>query len=201
MGQPPVPVFVHGRDAVLRDGVVAQIRETHDVVDVSAPDAAAVVVLAADRLDRVVLDLTRRVRDRAQRPVVLVVSHLDDESLIDGVAAGASAFLRRADAVPDRLGPVVLAAAQGFASVPPDLVQGLLSEVNRHAGTADGPALSAREAEVLRLASEGLETSEIARRLAYSERTVKGVIHGVTTRFDLRNRTHAVAYAMRLGLI
>ena len=41
----------------------------------------------------------------------------------------------------------------------------------------------------------------IATELAYSERTVKTVIHDVTTRLQLRNRSHAVAYAVRQGLI
>ena len=38
-------------------------------------------------------------------------------------------------------------------------------------------------------------------RLFYSERTVKNIIHDVTSRLELRNRTHAVAYAIRQGLI
>jgi len=42
---------------------------------------------------------------------------------------------------------------------------------------------------------------EVARRMAYSERTIKNTIHDVTTRLQLRNRTHAVAYAVREGLI
>jgi DNA-binding NarL/FixJ family response regulator len=41
----------------------------------------------------------------------------------------------------------------------------------------------------------------VGRRLFFSERTVKNVIHDVTSRLDLRNRTHAVAYAIRQGLI
>ena len=61
--------------------------------------------------------------------------------------------------------------------------------------------LAAREVEVLRLVADGCDTSEIARRLAYSERTVKNVLHDVTTRLQLRNRSHAVAYAVREGLI
>ncbi|MQA85396.1 MAG: DNA-binding response regulator, partial [Streptosporangiales bacterium] len=44
-------------------------------------------------------------------------------------------------------------------------------------------------------------TAEIARALAYSERTVKNIIHDITTRLQLRNRAHAVAYAVREGLI
>jgi DNA-binding CsgD family transcriptional regulator len=37
--------------------------------------------------------------------------------------------------------------------------------------------------------------------LAFSERTVKNAIHDVTSRLQLRNRSHAVAYAVRQGLI
>jgi DNA-binding CsgD family transcriptional regulator len=54
---------------------------------------------------------------------------------------------------------------------------------------------------VLRLVADGLDTSEIAERLSYSERTIKNIIHDVTTRFHLRNRSHAVAFAVRQGLI
>ena len=48
---------------------------------------------------------------------------------------------------------------------------------------------------------EGLDTSEIAVSLSYSERTIKNVLHEVTSRLQLRNRSHAVAYALRNGLI
>ena len=54
---------------------------------------------------------------------------------------------------------------------------------------------------MLRLLAEGYDTAEVGRRLYFSERTVKNVIHDVTSRLDLRNRTHAVAYAIRQGLI
>ncbi|HWB72974.1 MAG TPA: helix-turn-helix transcriptional regulator [Egibacteraceae bacterium] len=61
--------------------------------------------------------------------------------------------------------------------------------------------LNRREVEVLRLVAEGLDTAEIANHLSYSERTIKNVIHDATMRLNLRNRTHAVAYALRQGLI
>jgi DNA-binding NarL/FixJ family response regulator len=61
--------------------------------------------------------------------------------------------------------------------------------------------LSDREIEVLRLVAEGCDTAEIAVHLSYSERTIKGILHDVKTRLHLRNRTHAVTYAMREGLL
>jgi DNA-binding NarL/FixJ family response regulator len=54
---------------------------------------------------------------------------------------------------------------------------------------------------VLKLLADGLDTAEVARRLSYSERTVKNVLQDVTRRHNLRNRTHAVAFALRQGFI
>jgi DNA-binding NarL/FixJ family response regulator len=98
-------------------------------------------------------------------------------------------------------------AAAGDGSVPPDLLGRLLRQVGRLQRQVLAPrgltftGLSEREVDVLRLVADGLDTSEIARHLSYSERTIKNVIHDITTRLQLRNRAQAVAYAMREGLI
>ena len=91
--------------------------------------------------------------------------------------------------------------------MPPDLLGRLLDQVGRLQRTVLDPrgitftGLASREIEVLKLVAEGWDTAQIATRLSYSERTVKNVLHDVTTRLQLRNRSHAVAYAMREGLI
>ena len=61
--------------------------------------------------------------------------------------------------------------------------------------------MSRREQKVLALVADGHSTAEVARQLGYSERMIKNVIHDVTTRLGLRNRCHAVAVAVREGLI
>lgn len=54
---------------------------------------------------------------------------------------------------------------------------------------------------MLKLLADGFDTTEVATRLCYSERTVKNVVQDITRRHNLRNRTHAVTYALRQGLI
>ncbi|MDQ3822972.1 MAG: LuxR C-terminal-related transcriptional regulator [Actinomycetota bacterium] len=61
--------------------------------------------------------------------------------------------------------------------------------------------LTAREQEVLRLVAEGHPTREVARRLCYSERTIKNVVHAVSEKLNARTRSQAVAEAVRAGLI
>ena len=61
--------------------------------------------------------------------------------------------------------------------------------------------LAERERCVLQLYADGLTTREVARQMCYSERTIKNVLQDLTIRLNVRNRTHAVAYAVRHGWI
>lgn len=63
------------------------------------------------------------------------------------------------------------------------------------------PILSPRQQEVLRYLQQGLTNPEIAVRLGVTERTVKAHCQEVFDRLGARNRTAAVAAAMRLGLV
>jgi DNA-binding NarL/FixJ family response regulator len=61
--------------------------------------------------------------------------------------------------------------------------------------------LRPRERAVLALIADGHSTREVAHRLCYSERTIKNILQDLTTRIGLRNRTQAVAWALRNGWI
>jgi DNA-binding NarL/FixJ family response regulator len=62
-------------------------------------------------------------------------------------------------------------------------------------------ALSPRDVSVLRLLSDGQSTADIAVDLAYSESTIKNIIHDLVHQLGARNRAHAVAMAIRAGVI
>jgi len=129
------------------------------------------------------------------------------EHLLAAVELGVRAVTRRAEASPEGLVELVRRASTGDAALPPDLLGRLLTQVSRlqrHVLEPKGLdvfGMSEREKQVLRLVSQGFETREIAERMCYSQRTVKTILHDVTNRFQLRNRSHAVAYAIREGLI
>lgn len=61
--------------------------------------------------------------------------------------------------------------------------------------------LSAREIEVLMLMAEGDSTIEAAAELNLSEYTVRDYVSSIMEKMNARNRTEAVAKAIRLGLI
>ncbi|WP_435768431.1 LuxR C-terminal-related transcriptional regulator [Nocardioides sp. SYSU DS0651] len=205
-----IRVHVHAVDPILRAGVVSHLRPRPEVRIVSQDEAgeASVAVVVADRVDEGTLHLLRKLhRDCGGSRTVLVVGQLDDSDLVAVVETGVVGVLRRPDASADRLVGTILAASRNEGTVPPDLLGRLLDQVGALQRGVLGPrgiafnGLAAREIEVLKLVADGCDTSEIATQLAYSERTVKNVLHDVTTRLQLRNRSHAVAYALREGLI
>ena len=101
-----------------------------------------------------------------------------------------SALVRRSEVTSERLVAVILKARDGGAEMPADLLAGPARSGRAAAAAGPGPAgcgspgSSDREVEILRLVAEGLDTGEIARQLAFSERTIKSVLHDVTTRLQ-----------------
>ncbi|WP_230421484.1 helix-turn-helix transcriptional regulator [Actinomadura soli] len=200
-----ISVAVYAPDPITYDGVVGGLRARPELMLVDEADAVVVVVVAETVGEEIKTALRRLSRSVGARPV-LIVSDLKEAHLLEVVECGVVALLWRREARPDGIVRAVVAAARGNGSLPPDLQGRLLKQVGRiqRGMTAQGLAaagLAEREREVLCLIAEGLDTSEIAGKLAYSERTVKNVLHGLMTRLHLRNRAHAVAYALREGYI
>lgn len=204
-----VNVWVGAHDPISEAGVVSELRPRPEIALLQATelDQADVAVVLVDEVDDEAVQQLRALHQQGVARIVLVVGHLDDAQLITVVEAGVVGVLRRSEASADRLVRVISSAAVGEGSVPPDLLGRLLEQVGRLQRQVLAPrgisfnGLATREIQVLRLVADGLDTAEIAHRLAYSERTVKNVLHDVTTRLQLRNRSHAVAYAMREGLL
>jgi DNA-binding NarL/FixJ family response regulator len=205
----PTRVRVRATDPVSEAGVASQLRVQHDleVLSSDSPARPDVVVLVADRVDETTATTIRVTRDAGGPRVVLIVGAMDGVEVLAAVEAGVAAIVRRCEATPDRLCTAIRAAATGDGHLPPDLLGRLLQQVGdaqRKLTTPTGltfGGLTQRELTVLRLIADGYSTSEIATRMAYSERTIKNSIHDLVSRFHLRNRTHAVAFAVRQGLI
>ncbi|AJE82667.1 response regulator [Streptomyces albus] len=194
-------------DPLSREGAASLLRHRPEIEMREDSGPGTVALLVEDVLDEEALTRVRRlVRGEGTR-AVLVTATLRENELLDVIGCGVGAIVWRREATAHRLVQAVLAAARGEGDLPADLLGRLISQVGTlHRGTAGRSGvpslgLAPREVDVLRLIAEGLDTGEIAGKLSYSERTVKNVMHGLTTRLHLRNRAHAVAYALREGYI
>ncbi|MGW1433182.1 helix-turn-helix transcriptional regulator [Streptomyces sp. NPDC002431] len=204
-----VSVAVYAEDLILRTGVVHQIRPRPEIelVDEAEADRAQVSLVVVDMVDERTIQLLQRLQRNTATRTGLVVGFFESGALQTMIECGVAAVLRRAEADQNSLVHLVTAMANGEGVLPGDLLGKLLDHVSSLQRTVLDPrglslsTLTTREAEMIRLVSEGYGTAEIAQKTSYSERTVKNVLHEVVTRLELRNRAHAVGYTMRHGLI
>jgi DNA-binding NarL/FixJ family response regulator len=204
-----VRVFLYANDPISQTGIAGQLRSRPEILMVEDGDVdrAQVAVVVVDHVDDEATRVAKAIQRNGCPRVVMVVTHLDEAGLLGAIEAGACGFLRRADSHPQTLIAAVLSAASGDGSVPPDLLGRLLRQVSMLQQQVLTPrglsfgGLTTREVDVLKLLADGLDTAQVANHLSYSERTVKNVVQDITRRHNLRNRTHAVAYALRQGLI
>ncbi|WP_327137984.1 response regulator transcription factor [Streptomyces sp. NBC_01340] len=204
-----IPVVVQAPDPISRAGLRSQLGQhaVIELLDSAEAGPGMVAVLVNEGPDETTLSRLRRLVRSDGARAVLVVNAIREAELLDVIECGVGAIVWRHEASAHRLVQAVLAAARGDGDLPADLLGRLITQVGSLQRTASGQpgvplsGLVPREIDVLRLVAEGLDTGEIASKLSYSERTVKNVMHGLTTRLHLRNRAHAVAYALREGYI
>ena len=83
----------------------------------------------------------------------------------------------------------------------------MVSRTARSAGWRDlmprkhSRELTERELEALRLAAQGKSSKEMVEGLRISKKTMDGRLHSAVHKLGARNRTHAVALALRNKLI
>jgi two-component system NarL family response regulator len=214
-----VKVFVIDSHAIFRRGLVASLDVLDRVQCVDEADGvgAACEHAALATADLVILDLSipggrellASLADHTSGRVIACTSDCEEAAVSEAIEAGAIGYLRKETLTQDMLQAAVQAAAVGAAIIGPDMLRGIV----RGAALEPTPDLDAgqpryasqplsdREQRVLGLIAEGYPTREVAEELAYSERTVKNVLHDVVTKLNVRSRSQAVAHAVRDGLI
>jgi DNA-binding NarL/FixJ family response regulator len=210
-------VFLLDPHSIYRRGLVACLEGVDGIESVADAGTVEQAWARADLLEADVVlvdhdlegahDFIRALRDRTGASVLVCSGRSDQRELLAAVQAGAVGYLWKETLTPDALLASLRTAAAGSGVVAPDLLGDLLRTIARASNDVLGPRglslspLTVREQEVLRLVADGHPTREVAKRLSYSERTVKNVIHDVVTKFNARSRSQAVAAAVREGLI
>jgi DNA-binding NarL/FixJ family response regulator len=203
-----VEVFISACDPISRDGIASQLRgHGVAVVDERSLHQNVVALVVVEEVDEEATRQIRSLKNRGLDRVVVIATRMEDSGLLAAVEAGANGVLRRNQSTAPNLLETIRTAAAGDGALPPDLLGRLLGQVGRLQRQVLNPrglsfaGLTDREVKVLKLLAEGFDTAEVGRQMFLSERTVKNIVHDVTSRLNLRNRTHAVAYALRQGLI
>lgn len=140
---------------------------------------------------------------RAAAPQARVLAVTDDDDpgpVVEAVRAGAAGVLRRGADVAELRQPL-LAALEGWAVLPPELLAALAKPDGRPAAHEAVAHLDEADRRLLRLIAGGSSTSEIAGLLHVSERTVKRLTASLLRKLHVSSRTEAAAFAGSAGLL
>ena len=191
---------VVGEAATGREALAQARALTPDVIlmDVKMPDPSA---RAGEALDGV--EATRRLcQEMPEVGVIFCTMFEDDEFVFGGLQAGGRGYILK-DSDPDTMLRAIRAVAHGESLLGPIIAQKVMRQFSAPAGKQAPPVddLTPRELEVLKLIAAGLGNQEIAHELTISEKTVKNHINNIFSKLHISDRTQAMLYAIRKGLV
>jgi DNA-binding NarL/FixJ family response regulator len=213
-------VLVADDHQLLRQALRRALQESgFDVVAEAADGEEAVRLVNMLKPDVVVMDVTmpvldgieatRRIHAATGETKVLVLTMHDEDALrVRALRAGAVGFLTK-DSAMQEVVATVRAVASGDTVFSPEIAAAMLDEFPMN-GNGNGydaepdeveSPLTKRELEILQHVADGYSTTEIARELFISAKTVKNHLASIYAKLDSRDRTQAVLSGMRLGIV
>jgi DNA-binding NarL/FixJ family response regulator len=193
-----------------------------EVVGVAYDGEEAIAVCCKEEPEVVLMDIsmprmdgisaTREIKNLLpQTAVIILTAHEEDEQVFEGIKAGAQGYLLK-DAEPEDLWRAIRTVHAGHTIIAPDLAQKMLRTFEGGAGSSSAaassssssrlmPPLTERELEVIRALAQGKSDRQIANSLGISEKTVRNHTSNIYRKLHIFDRTQAVIYAIREGVI
>jgi DNA-binding NarL/FixJ family response regulator len=190
----------------VRLGIRGLLADRYEIEEASGSRDALELLMGVGDFDVVVVELQHANGDgpdlggtnalkaiRKVQPGMGIVAHgprAERQIATDALRAGATAYVAKS-APPEALSRAVEAAADAKRFVDP-MTEG---------GARRRPMLTRRQRQILQMIADGQSTAHIARHLDLSGETVRTHTKAILARLGTRDRAHAVATAMRAGLI
>jgi DNA-binding NarL/FixJ family response regulator len=183
-----------------------------EIIGQAVDGADAITQAAKLKPDVVLMDLkmpnvdgieaTRQITAADPEIRVLILTTFEtDNHVIQALKAGASGYVLKdslAEAIVSSIQAVV-AGERVMASAVANRVLEMLSGASTPKEFYDG--LTVREVEILRLLATGMANKQIAYRLKISEKTVRNHVSNMYEKLGIYDRSQAVLYAVRKGLV
>lgn len=196
-----VNLFVDAQPDMELIGEAENGREALELCERLAPDVM-LMDISMPEMDGI--EATRRLRDLSPNTAVLILSSYSDEGhVFEGVKAGARGYLDK-NGSPEEVADAIRTVNAGGSIMSPALAEETLETLSRTKEKDESraaPHLTNREIEIIRAIAGGKSSKQIARSLSISERTVRNHASNIYKKLHIYDRTQAVLYAVRRGLV
>lgn len=187
-----------------------------DVIYEAESAESALNVLENNQVDLVIMDLglpgmngieaTKQVKQiNADTKVIILTSHNDVQEVLNSLKAGANAYCSK-EINPKRLTEVVQSVLDGASWFDPSIAHIVLdaaSQFQQEEKTKPEKdyGLTSREAQILKLITEGYSNNEIANQLFVSINTTKAHVASILQKLEVDDRLQAALKALKERLV
>jgi DNA-binding NarL/FixJ family response regulator len=191
--------LLDGDDRVSVIGEAGDGNEAVQKVSTLKPDIV-LMDLRMPNLDGI--EATRKiVAEHPEVKVLILTTFEADNHVIQALKVGASGYILK-DSQPDAIVSSILAVAAGervMSGAVASRVLEMLTGTTTPKEFYDG--LTAREIEILKMLASGMANKQIAYKLKISEKTVRNHVSNMYEKLQIYDRSQAVLYAVRKGLV
>lgn len=181
------------------------------IIDDVANGAEAIERIAKNPPDIVLIDIkmpvmdgieaTRRIVSAYPKIKVLILTTFENDGyVVQALKAGASGYLLK-DSQPEAIVSAMLSILSGERVMTQSVADQFLNLMSGGSQKARYDGMTRREVEILRLLGQGLTNKLIAYRLKISEKTVRNHISNFYAKLGVGDRSQALLYAVRKGLV
>lgn len=207
-----IKVMLVDDHAVVRAGYQMLLKNSPDLEVIAEADSGeeAYRLHSTHQPDVIVMDLSlpgisgletiKRIHSRDSKTKILVFSMHEETIFVEqALQAGASGYITKSSD-PQLLVEAIKKLSNGDKYIDPELAQQLAIEKSRG---QDSPLsdFSAREFEIFCMLAEGLNTSEVAKKLSLSYKTVANYSTQIKTKLDVATVADIARIAIRYNII
>jgi len=184
--------------------LVGEARTGHEAIEATLRERPDVLILDLRMPDIDGITVLKAVKRKAPSTKVLILTGYEaDESLLRAVQEGTDGFVFK-DIPPQELCRAIRLVAGGEVYMQPAVTRRLMQLMARRTTEEvplKGSSLTPREIEALRLMARGYSNQEIAALTGVTLETVRSHVKNILQKLDQPNRTRAVLFALRSGLV
>ncbi|NNU97573.1 response regulator [Anoxybacillus sp. EFIL] len=130
--------------------------------------------------------------------IMIVTSFLDDDKVYPAIEAGAVSYMLKTSKASE-IANAIRATFHGQSVFEPEVTGKMMNSMRKQ--SLPHEQLTSREMEVLLFIAQGKTNQEIAEELFISLKTVKVHVSNILAKLDVQDRTQAVIYAFKHGLV
>ncbi len=188
-------------------GEIYEAASAEDALEIFKANAIDIVIMDLGLPNMNGIDATQAIHEmNKETKIIILTSHNDEREVLNSLKSGANAYCSKEINL-QRLVQVVQSVADGAAWFDPSIAHIVLqATANSDVGESTNVNykdydLTAREAQILKLMTEGYSNMEIAQHLVISVNTTKAHVASILQKLEVDDRLQAALKALKYKIV